>query len=221
MKLETTLSSMGERTWAECLLPTEFGDFRMRSYPTGEIVMFIGADEDGTYKNSDEPVKIRIHSECVTSEIFGSVRCDCAIQLRDAMKIMADYGKGVLVYLKQEGRGLGLHAKIQAYELQEAGLDTVDANLALGHAIDYREYSAAGRIFKDFELENVQLLSNNPEKIKFVKDMFKQVSVSPLHPSKDVVSKFPWMKKYLETKKAKCGHKLSTLNGTLNPALQG
>jgi len=163
-------------------------------------VMFVGANRDGTFDESDEPVKIRIHSECVTSEIFGSVRCDCAIQLRDAMKIMKNYGKGVLVYLKQEGRGLGLHAKIQAYELQEAGLDTVDANLALGHAIDYREYDAAGRIFKDFGLTNVQLLSNNPEKIEFVKEMFDKVSVAPLHPDMDTVSKFPWMRKYLETK---------------------
>jgi len=184
----------------------------MRSYPSGEIVMFVGADENGRFDKIDEPVKIRIHSECVTSEIFGSVRCDCAIQLRDAMKIMKEYGKGVLVYLKQEGRGLGLHAKIQAYELQEAGLDTVEANLALGHAIDYREYTAAGKIFKDFGLHNVQLLSNNPEKINYVKDMFKKVSVAPLHPNMETVNKFPWMKKYLETKKAKCGHKLNTLN---------
>merc|ERR1719273_1476494 len=105
-----TMNGVGKkkRDWAECLLPTEFGDFKMRSYPTGEIVMHIGADEDGTFSNDcEKPVKIRIHSECVTSEIFGSVRCDCAIQLNDALRIMAEHGKGVLVYLKQEGRGLG------------------------------------------------------------------------------------------------------------------
>lgn len=197
-----------DRKWAECLLPTEFGDFKMRSYPTGEIVMHVGSDGNSSFKDADGPVLVRIHSECVTSEIFGSVRCDCAIQLKQAMETMMHAGSGVLVYLKQEGRGLGLHNKIKAYELQELGLDTVDANLELGHEVDYREYDAAGRIFEDFELPDVTLMSNNPEKIKFVRDMYPNATATPIVPCPNTVSKFPWMKKYLQTKKERCGHKL-------------
>merc|ERR1712048_762198 len=202
------VKEMQERTWAECLLPTEFGDFKMRSYPTGEIVMHVGGDENSSFKNADGPVLVRIHSECVTSEIFGSVRCDCAIQLRQAMETMVAAGCGILVYLKQEGRGLGIHEKIRAYMLQEQGMDTVDANVALGHAIDYREYDAAGRIFEDFELQDVTLMSNNPEKIKFVTGMFPNATATPIVPCPNTVAKFPWMQKYLKTKKERCAHKL-------------
>jgi len=196
-------------TWAECNLPTEFGDFKMRSYPTGEIVMHVGgcAGHNG-FAAVNEKVLVRIHSECVTSEIFGSVRCDCAHQLREAMKIMAEKGKGVLIYLKQEGRGLGLHNKIKAYELQETGLDTVQANLELGHAVDYRQYDAAGMILRDLNIKDVTLLSNNPDKIEFIRDMYPNANTQPIHPCPDVVAKFPWMQKYLKTKKEKCGHKL-------------
>lgn len=206
--VSSKIEPSSDKKWAECLLPTEFGDFKMRSYPTGEIVMHVGADENSTFKNANEPVLVRIHSECVTSEIFGSVRCDCALQLKQAMQQMHDAGAGVLVYLKQEGRGLGLHNKILAYELQEQGLDTVDANLKLGHEIDYREYSAAGRIFADFELKDVTLMSNNPDKIKFIKDQFPNATATPLHPCPTTVAKFPWMQKYLKTKKERCAHKL-------------
>lgn len=197
---------MSEKKWAECLLPTEIGEFQMRSYPSGEIVMHVGSDAERTFKNAEKPVMVRIHSECVTSEIFGSTRCDCAIQLKQAMQMMHDAGAGVLVYLKQEGRGLGLHNKIRAYELQEQGLDTVDANLELGMAVDYREYDAAGSIFNDFKLKNVTLLSNNPEKIKYIKHMYPNATTTPLTPCPATVAKFPWMAKYIKTKAERCGH---------------
>jgi len=200
--------SVSSTGWAECNLPTEFGDFKMRSYPTGEIVMHVGGCEGRQFADVNEKVLVRIHSECVTSEIFGSVRCDCAHQLREAMKIMADKGRGVLIYLKQEGRGLGLHNKIKAYELQETGLDTVEANLELGHAVDYRQYDAAGSILKHLNVNDVTLLSNNPDKIEFIRDMYPKANTQPIHPCPDVVAKFPWMQKYLKTKKEKCGHKL-------------
>jgi len=196
-----------EGAWAECLLPTEFGDFYLRSYEAGQLVMHIGM-HNGRFDTDDGPVLVRIHSECVTSEIFGSLRCDCALQLKEAQRMMALDGRGCLIYLKQEGRGLGLHEKIRAYELQEAGLDTVEANLAMGHSVDYRTYNETAPILAEMGLDRVKLLSNNPEKIKFVRSVCKSSSVVPLKVDDAELKKSPWMAKYLQTKKDKCDHHL-------------
>lgn len=112
------------------------------------------------------PVLVRVHSECLTGDAFGSLRCDCGPQLNAAIRQIQEVGWGCIVYLRQEGRGIGLHAKIQAYNLQDKGADTVEANLLLGHPADARDYSIASKIIKAVGIHNVCLLTNNPDKVK-------------------------------------------------------
>lgn len=148
---------------AECTLPTEFGQFQLRLFvnpvdQTHNVALFMGRID------GDEAVLARIHSECLTGEVFSSQRCDCRHQLWSALAAIAEHGTGVLLYLRQEGRGIGLANKIRAYGLQEAGLDTFEANLALGLPVDSRDYHFAGVMFRSLGIRRVRLMTNNPQK---------------------------------------------------------
>ena len=150
---------------ADAKLPTDQGDFRIRVFHDAEsgldhVALTLGELE------GPHPVLVRVHSECLTGDAFGSLRCDCGPQLNAAIRQIQEVGWGCIVYLRQEGRGIGLHAKIQAYNLQDKGADTVEANLLLGHPADARDYSIASKIIKAVGIHNVCLLTNNPDKVK-------------------------------------------------------
>ena len=150
---------------ADAKLPTDQGDFRIRVFHDAEsgldhVALTLGE------MGGPNPVLVRVHSECLTGDAFGSLRCDCGPQLNAAIRQIQDVGWGCIVYLRQEGRGIGLHAKIQAYNLQDKGADTVEANLLLGHPADARDYSIASKIIKAVGIHNVCLLTNNPDKVK-------------------------------------------------------
>jgi GTP cyclohydrolase II len=149
--------------FAQTVLPTQFGDLTCRVYhgPDGvEHIAMVAGDVTG-----EAPVLCRVHSACMTSEILGSIRCDCKAQLDLALQTIANEGRGIVIYLQQEGRGIGLGNKIRAYALQEQGLDTVDANRALGLPDDSREYDLAAKILEDLEVQSILLMTNNPEKV--------------------------------------------------------
>lgn len=182
-------------------LPTKNGDF--------ELVPFIqlsnGLEHLALIKgkfNRDEPVLVRVHSSCVTGDIFGSYRCDCGIQLEQAMKMIEKEGKGVLVYLNQEGRGIGLFNKIEAYKLQEKGLDTVDANIELGFKADERDYGVGAQILRELGISKIRLITNNPVKRAGLEGYgLKIVENIPIR-----IKPNPYNKKYLLTKQEKMGH---------------
>jgi len=187
-----------QEKFVEARMPTEFGDLMMRKYRTGEICMYHGS------LSSFEYVPLRIHSSCMTSEVFGSTRCDCSWQLKEALRIIRESG-GIVIYLNQEGRGIGLSDKLRAYRMQDQGMDTVEANLALGHQNDYRNFESCVNILKeDFNVQNVCLLSNNPDKIRWARNNFENVTHSRIVPPKHVQSE--GMKEYLKTKKEKLNH---------------
>ena len=149
---------------ADAQLPTEHGDFRIRVFHEEEtgldhVALLLG-DMTGP-----DPVLVRVHSECLTGDAFSSLRCDCGPQLEAAMRLIQEVGWCCLVYLRQEGRGIGLHAKIQAYNLQDRGADTLEANLMLGHPADARDYGIASEILGSVGVENVNLMTNNPDKV--------------------------------------------------------
>ena len=150
---------------ADAKLPTNQGDFRIRVFHDAEsgldhVALTLGEME------GPNPVLVRVHSECLTGDAFGSLRCDCGPQLNAAIRQIQEVGWGCIVYLRQEGRGIGLHAKIQAYNLQDKGADTVEANLLLGHPADARDYTIASKIIKAVGIHNVCLMTNNPDKVK-------------------------------------------------------
>ena len=150
---------------ADAKLPTKFGDFRIRSYidPTN------GAEHAAIYvgdMNEQTPPLVRVHSECLTGDALGSLRCDCGPQLQQALKRIQEEGRGIVLYLRQEGRGIGLFAKMQAYNLQDRGLDTLDANLALNLPADGRDYKIAAHMLNDIGYESIQLMTNNPDKVE-------------------------------------------------------
>ncbi|HEY3929037.1 MAG TPA: GTP cyclohydrolase II [Candidatus Koribacter sp.] len=149
-----------------------------------------------------QPPLVRIHSQCLTGDVFGSRRCDCRQQLELALQMISQAGSGVLIYEEQEGRGIGLMAKLQAYELQDNGLDTVEANEKLGLKADYRQYSLPVEILKALGIQSIRLLSNNPEKVKAVEDagirVAERVSAE--------VEAYPTSEAYLKTKRDKMGH---------------
>jgi 3,4-dihydroxy 2-butanone 4-phosphate synthase/GTP cyclohydrolase II len=184
-------------------LPTEWGDFQLYLYQTkldGEehLALVMGNVDDG------EPVLVRVHSECLTGDVFGSCRCDCGWQLDAAMQRIADEGRGVLLYMRQEGRGIGLTAKIHAYKLQEQGLDTVEANLKLGFPMDLRDYGIGAQMLHDLGVRKLRLMTNNPRKIVGLEghslEIVEQVAIKPPHN--------PHNTRYLDTKREKMGHAL-------------
>jgi 3,4-dihydroxy 2-butanone 4-phosphate synthase/GTP cyclohydrolase II len=149
-----------------------------------------------------EGVLVRVHSECLTGDVFGSRRCDCGPQLREAMRQVAQAGRGVIVYMRQEGRGIGLGAKLRAYKLQEGGYDTVEANLKLGYPMDLREYGLGAQILADLGLQRIRLLTNNPKKLVGLEgyglEIVEQVPIR--------IPPNPHNARYLATKRAKMGH---------------
>jgi 3,4-dihydroxy 2-butanone 4-phosphate synthase/GTP cyclohydrolase II len=191
------------RRVADTVLPTEHGQWRVIAYKAitdpDEHVALVFGDVGG-----DEPTLVRVHSQCVTGDVFGSQRCDCGEQLQMAMKLISEAGKGVIVYMRQEGRGIGLHNKIKAYKLQDNGLDTVEANEALGFPADRRDYGIGMQILVDLGLSNLRLITNNPEKRAGLEGYGLQVVERvPVHatPNEHNV-------RYLETKRKKMGHLL-------------
>ena len=147
---------------ADASLPTRWGDFRISvfRFDATEVVALARGDVQG-----DEPVLVRLHSECLTGDVLGSLRCDCGDQLRAALEMIGRAERGVLLYLDHEGRGIGLFNKIRAYGLQDGGLDTVDANVELGLPVDSRDYSAAAFALQELGIKSVRLITNNPAKI--------------------------------------------------------
>ena len=187
----------------EVELPTQWGTFKMAAYKqttTGQEHLAI---YKGNWKK-DEPVLVRVHSSCVTGDIFGSCRCDCGPQLHKALEIIEKEGKGVLVYMNQEGRGIGLLNKLKAYKLQEQGLDTVEANTALGFLADERDYGVGAQILRDLGVSKIKLMTNNPKKraglIGYGLEIVDNVALE--------IKSNQHNSLYLKTKKEKLGHDL-------------
>jgi len=198
----------------ECVnLPTDYGDFVLIAYesitsPEPHLALCKGdigqLDESGRPIEHNEPVLVRVHSECMTGDLFHSQRCECGYQLIAALRAIEKAGQGALVYLRQEGRGIGLMNKLRAYKLQEQGLDTVDANLKLGFVPDRRDYGIGAQICRDLGLRNIRILTNNPKKISRLEVYgIKIVEQLPLRaePGKHNID-------YLRTKKYRLGHLL-------------
>ena len=195
------------RKVAEAVLPTKYGEFKLIAYKseidTDEHVALVMGDISG-----DAPVLVRVHSECLTGDAFGSLRCDCGEQLDMAMKAIAKEGRGVLLYLRQEGRGIGLHNKIRAYELQDKGLDTVEANVKLGFAPDLRDYGIGAQILTDLGLRTIRMMTNNPKKLIGLEGYgLKVAETIPI-----ICEPNAFNLHYLETKETKMGHTLGLAN---------
>ncbi len=187
----------------EVAMPTDFGEFRLRLYRSTLDGQHHVALVRGRISAS-KPVLVRVHSECLTGDVFCSKRCDCGAQLHRALQQISHAGAGVLVYMRQEGRGVGLAAKIKAYKLQEAGLDTVEANEKLGFPMDLREYGLGAQILADIGVRKMRLLTNNPRKVVGLDGYgLEIVEKVPIR-----VPANPHNKKYLTTKKKKMGHLL-------------
>ena len=188
------------RRAARANLPTRFGTFEMFVYGTPDheehVALTLGAIDSG------RPVLVRAHSECLTGDVFGSSRCDCGEQLADSLRFLQEQGRGVLLYLRQEGRGIGLANKVSTYALQEQGLDTVEANLALGLPEDMRDYRVAAEMLLDLGVRRARLLTNNPAKIEGLERY--GVEVVERVPLK--ISPNPSNLAYLQTKREKMGH---------------
>lgn len=188
---------------AEAILPTKFGDFNIKVYTTEiddkEHVAIVRGDVQGK-----EDVLVRVHSECLTGDIFGSLRCDCGEQLAAALQMIEEKGQGVLLYMRQEGRGIGLVNKIKAYRLQDQGLDTVEANVELGFKPDLRDYGIGAQILADLGLNSIKLITNNPRKIVGLEGYgLKVTDRVPLEIDPNKNNEF-----YLQVKKDKMGHLL-------------
>ena len=197
------LAELGEIP-SEAKLPTPHGEFKIRVFHEAEtgmdhVVLTLG-DMSGP-----DPVLVRMHSECLTGDVFGSMRCDCGAQLNAAMDMVRERGWGALLYLRQEGRGIGLHAKIQAYHLQDEGANTLDANLMLGLPADARNYRIAAEMLETMKINRVCLITNNPDKVEQLSDL-----------GVDVVERMPLVvgvsdenRRYLETKALRMGHNIT------------
>jgi GTP cyclohydrolase II len=184
--------------YSEAALPTELGSFRMIVYRMGELehLALVRGDLGG------DAVLCRVHSECLTSEVFGSLKCDCRAQLDKAVAAIARAERGVLVYLRQEGRGIGLGNKIRAYALQAEGKDTVEANLALGFDVDLRTYDMAAAILFDLGVRSVRLMTNNPDKLAGL----EQAGVDVVQHLPHWVAAHEYNRGYIEAKRIKLGH---------------
>jgi len=184
-------------------LPTDFGDFELIAFRQTNTQELHLALIKGKWEK-DEPVLVRVHSSCMTGDIFGSCRCDCGPQLHAAMQMVQKEGKGVILYMNQEGRGIGLINKLKAYKLQEEGMDTVQANLALGLPSDSRDYGVGAQILRDLEVSNLRLISNNPQKrVGLLGYGLQIVEQVPIEISPNVHNE-----KYLQTKRDKMGHNI-------------
>jgi len=185
----------------EVNMPTEWGNFKLIDYRVESAGQEHLALVKGEW-DKDEAVLVRMHSSCVTGDIFGSCRCDCGAQLHKSMEMIEKEGKGVIVYLNQEGRGIGLLNKLRAYKLQEEGLDTVEANVELGFKVDERDYGIGAQILRDLGVRKIKLMTNNPKKraglIGYGLEIVENVNI--------VIPSNPHNKRYLETKKNKMGH---------------
>lgn len=210
---------------ASAEVPTRFGLFRTHVFRTTEPldgpgdgscvkehVALVFGDIRGAVN-----LPIRIHSECITSEVFGSLKCDCKEQLDAALAEVARRGAGAVLYLRQEGRGIGLANKIRAYELQAQGADTVDANRLLGLPDDAREYHAAAHMLEHFDVQSVQLMTNNPAKV----DALRLLGIEVVGRLPVVVAPNPFSARYLETKRARMAHELPTRFAPLNGVVAG
>jgi 3,4-dihydroxy 2-butanone 4-phosphate synthase/GTP cyclohydrolase II len=189
------------RRVAEAKLPTRYGEFTAIAYksdidPDEQLALVMGDIATGG------PVLVRVHSECLTGDVFGSLRCDCGEQVALAMQSIASEGRGVFLYMRQEGRGIGFHNKIRAYALQDKGLDTVEANLCLGFPSDLRDYGIGAQILADLGLHEIRLLTNNPKKVIGLEGYgLKVVETLPI-----IATPNPYNRRYLETKRKKLGH---------------
>jgi 3,4-dihydroxy 2-butanone 4-phosphate synthase / GTP cyclohydrolase II len=184
-------------------LPTDFGDFVLRAYSDDDLAPPHLALVQGVIDGAHAPL-VRIHSECMTGDVFSSRRCDCGVQLEASLHAIELEGAGVLVYLRQEGRGIGLLNKLHAYRLQDAGLDTVEANLHLGFGVDQRDYRVAVAILEDLGVSAVRLLTNNPAKVQvFEGSSIRMVARVPL-----VVPPTDHNRSYLAVKRLRMGHLL-------------
>jgi len=191
---------------AEAAFPTEFGDFRIYGFESGD------KSDSAVVLVKEKPAEIeaplvRIHSQCLTGDVFASARCDCGAQLEVAQKAIAEAGCGILIYQLQEGRGIGLMNKLMAYELQDKGQDTVEANHHLGFEADHRNYALCADILRHFGVTRIRLMSNNPRKLQALEDagiaIAERIPIE-IAPTDDT-------QRYLLTKKAKLGHMLSTV----------
>lgn len=185
-------------------LPTEYGNFKLIGYSNNldnkEHIALVKGEVSG-----ENSVLVRIHSECLTGDVFHSTRCDCGPQLEKALKMISQRGSGVVLYMRQEGRGIGLLNKLRAYRLQDKGLDTVEANEALGFPADIREYEISAQVLKDLQVSSIELLTNNPRKIAALeKNNIEIVKRIPMEPDL-----FKDNEKYLQTKQEKLGHMLT------------
>ena len=194
------------RQVASADFPTRWGKFRIFGFAGPSSNGAAGAREEAVAlvmgDVTSKPPLVRVHSQCLTGDVFASLRCDCRQQLEMALAMIAEEGAGVLIYEQKEGRGIGLMAKLQAYELQDAGLDTVEANERLGFKADHRDFTLPGEILKALGIRQVRLLSNNPDKVAAL----EQSGVQVVERVPCEVNASPQAEEYLKTKKEKLGH---------------
>lgn len=201
--MEPVKSNLDTKVESDAELPTSYGNFRIRVCVDPKDGKEHAILYTGEFNSENTPL-VRIHSECLTGDAFGSLRCDCGNQLELAMQEIQLNGCGAILYLRQEGRGIGLHSKIQAYHLQDEGLDTVDANLALGHPADDRSYSFASNMLNLMGIDNIKLMTNNPLKVSALErngiNIIERVSI--------IVGISDQNKSYMSTKAERMGHHL-------------